>query len=440
VSVFRRAQYELMRGLVGPGLAKADRANSWWRRRNRKPRPTPLGPAPQTMKLLKEMSTAHYFSGRYADGAVPVAWVTSGAPIEVLRPLGYHLFYPENHGAICGAGHTSPELIATAEEAAYSQDLCSYARIDFGSLLSGSTPIGRIPRPDLLVTCTNICETVFYWYRELARHLDVPLVIVDTPQVYADQADPTHLAYVQDQLRNLADVAAKVAERKFDEDAFKHAVELAQQGCLLWRECLETNKARPAPWTAFDGFIHMIPIVTLRGSEQCNAYYRVLRDELRQRAADGIGGVVDERHRLLWDNLPVWFEMRGLARGLAENGFAMVAATYTNAWAETADLMDTTDPWLGLANSYSMVILNRGLAHRLKLIRDMVDEYDCDGVLFHSDRSCKPYSVGQLELRDRLAADGIRALVLDADHADPRAYTGAQAEARLDAFMETFGS
>ena len=437
MTIFRRAQFELAYRVAGPSLIQAQRASSWWRRRNRAPRESPLGKPPATTRLLKEVSMRHYFAGRYADGAVPVAWVTSGAPIEVLRPLGYYLVYPENHGAICGAGHTSPEYIEAAEEASYSQDLCSYARIDFGSLITGTTPLGRIPRPDLLVTCTNICQTVLYWYRELARRLDVPLVVVDTPQVYGE-TDPDHLAYVESQLRDLAQVAARVASKVFDEDLFTEAVLDAAEGCRLWGDCLATNRNRPAPWTAFDGFIHMIPIVTMRGTKQCLDYYRVLLKDLEQRNAAGIAGVKEERHRLLWDNLPMWFEMRGLSTLLAEQGYAMVAATYTNAWAVTATALSTDDPWAGMAEAYSTVILNRDLRHRLKLIRGMIEQYECDGVIFHSDRSCKPYSVGQLELRDRLAADGIRALVLDADHADPRAYSRGQGETRLRAFMEGF--
>ncbi len=439
MSVFRRAQYELMRGVVGPALAGLQDAQTAHKRRRRKPRPSPLGPPPETGRLLRKVSTSHYFSGRYADRAVPVAWVTSGAPIEILRPLGYYLVYPENHGAICGAGKISEEPIAVAEDAGFSQDLCSYARIDFGTLLSGKTPVGRIPPPDLLVCCTNICQTVLYWYRELARQLDVPLVLLDTPYVYG-QPEPAHIRYVTEQLRQYAETAARVAGKRFDEAVFTEAVVLARDGCVLWGECLATNRQRPAPWTAFDGFIHMIPIVTMRGTEACNAYYRVLRDELQRRGRDGIAGVVDERYRLLWDNLPVWFRMRDLSRLLADNGFAMVAATYTNAWAETATLMDTDDPWEGLATAYSMVILNRDLGHRLELIRNMAREYECDGVLFHSDRSCKPYSVGQLELREALADEGIRSLVLDADHADPRSYADGPAETRLRAFMETFES
>ena len=51
-----------------------------------------------------------------------------------------------------------------------------------------STPgirwLGRLPRPDLLACCTNICQTVLYWYRDLAARLRVPLVVIDTPFVY----------------------------------------------------------------------------------------------------------------------------------------------------------------------------------------------------------------------------------------------------------------
>jgi len=214
---------------------------------------------------------------------------------------------------------------------------------------------------------------------------------------------------------------------------------MARQSCLLWGDCLATNQARPAPWTAFDSFIHMVPIVAMRGTEACNEYYRTLLAELRRRVDRGIGGVKQERFRLLWDNLPLWNEMRPLSRLLAAEGFALVAATYTNAWAETATSLAAEDPWEGMALAYSSVILNRDLDHRLRLTRDMAQAYGCDGVVFHSNRSCKTYSVGQLELQRRLADEGYRALVLEADHADPRAYAAGQAETRLKAFMESFG-
>jgi benzoyl-CoA reductase/2-hydroxyglutaryl-CoA dehydratase subunit BcrC/BadD/HgdB len=63
-----------------------------------------------------------------------------------------------------------------------------------------------------------------------------------------------------------------------------------------------------------------------------------------------------------------------------------------------------------------------------------------DGAVLHSDRSCKPYSIGQVDLRERLASElGIRVLLLEADHSDPRAWAREQGENRLSAFMESFG-
>jgi len=59
--------------------------------------------------------------------------------------------------------------------------------------------------------------------------------------------------------------------------------------------------------------------------------------------------------------------------------------------------------------------------------------------VLHSDRSCKPYSIGQIDLRQRLARElGFGVLLLEADHGDPRAYSPEQAEGRFAAFMESF--
>jgi hypothetical protein len=54
-------------------------------------------------------------------------------------------------------------------------------------------------------------------------------------------------------------------------------------------------------------------------------------------------------------------------------------------------------------------------------------------------RSCKPYSIGQIDLKGRLASEeGVKGLLLEADHADPRSWSEAQAYNRLHAFMELF--
>ena len=437
--MLRRARYELAGRVVGPLLASFEGWQRQLRRAGRTPRATPFGPPLESARKLKELMTLHYFQGRYADGAVPVAWVTSGFPVEVLRPFGFHAVYPENHAALCGIQRLVQGLSEAVEAEGYARELCSYARTDLGCIATGRTPVGRLPRPDLLACCTNICQTVLYWYRVLAEHFRVPLVVIDTPYVYG-QARAHQLRYVEAQLGELVEVAERVSGRRAEPAALVEVTRLAKEGTRLWGECLATARQRPAPWTGFDGFFHMAPIVSLRGTEACNAYYRLLLDELQERVRRGVGGIRDERHRLLWDNLPIWFAARELATLLAGRGFNFVCTSYTNAWAEAGSGIDPADPIGSAARAYTHVILNEDLPHRLETLRRLARDYQVDGAVLHSDRSCKPYSIGQVDLKERLARElGIHVLLLEADHSDPRAWAAEPGENRLTAFMEGFG-
>ena len=56
-------------------------------------------------------------------------------------------------------------------------------------------------------------------------------------------------------------------------------------------------------------------------------------------------------------------------------------------------------------------------------------------------RSCKPYSIGQVDQRARLSGElGVPALLLEADHNDPRAFSEEQATTRIQAFLEMLGA
>ncbi len=399
----------------------------------------PFGPPLQITRKLREIMGFHYFEGRFSEGVKPVAWVTSGAPIEILRALDFFIFYPENHAAMCCVQRLVPELSAVVEEKGFSMDLCSYARCDMGSAISGKTPVGKVPKPDILIACTNICQTVLYWYRSLSEMLGVPLVVIDTPFVYGD-VPQHHLKYVKAQLERVADIAEDISGRTLELDRFSHVLRLSADASLLWGEALAASKHRPAPWTAFDQFVHMAPIVSLRGTYECYAYYAELVDELRDRIYQGISAVQTEKYRLLWDNLPVWFKLRDFSTILAEEGFNIVISTYTNAWYQSTAYLnsDEADPFEALTEAYIHIILNMDLNHKLELMENLMKDYSCDGVILHSDKSCKPYSIGQYDLKEKLLEKGFKAFVLEADHGDPRFYTDEQVKNRLQAFFEMF--
>ncbi len=216
------------------------------------------------------------------------------------------------------------------------------------------------------------------------------------------------------------EVAERVAGRSLSEKKLKEVTRKSKQATELWRRMIETGQQRPAPITAFDEFIHMAPIVEMRGEDFTVDYYRALLDELEDRSLRGVGALKHEKKRLLWDNLPIWSRVRWLAEILAERGVAMVSSTYTNAWGELSDLVDPERPLESAARVYLHPILNRGTGHKLAVMKRMVRSFSADGVILHSDRSCKPYSIGQIDQRDRLSKEaGVPALLLEADHNDP---------------------
>ena len=396
-----------------------------------------LGPPLRLAPRTKELVARHWLEGRYANPHRKVAWVTSGAPVELLKALGFYVVYPENHAAICGTARVAVSIASEAEARGYSRDLCSYARTDLGAAFSGKTPVGRLPRPDLLLACTNICQTVLFWYRVLAEHFGAPLLLIDTPFVYYDVAPPHAIDYVRRQLEDAVPLAERIAGRRLVDADLRRVARLSKQASELWMEVMQRNRHRPAPISAIDQFIQMAPIVEMRGDAVTVDFYADLLREVDERIRDGVAAVRLERHRLLWDNLPIWYRLRCLGETLGAQGVVLAASTYTNAWGELAPLIDPDQPLESAARTYLYPILNRSTGHKLKTMLAMAQDYALDGVILHSDRSCKPYSMGQMDQRDRLIREqGLPALLLEADHNDTRCFNEEQASSRLAAFLE----
>ena len=67
----------------------------------------------------------------------------------------------------------------------------------------------------------------------------------------------------------------------------------------------------------------------------------------------------------------------------------------------------------------------------------MIDKYEVDGLVMHSNRSCKPYSLGQYDIQKIIQQKrGIPTLLIEADMVDERSFSESQIETRIDAFME----
>jgi benzoyl-CoA reductase/2-hydroxyglutaryl-CoA dehydratase subunit BcrC/BadD/HgdB len=419
----------------------------------------------QSYALMKDLLGRYYSRAKTARlREEKVAWITSGAPVELLYASDVIPLYPEQHAAACATAGISESLCQEAEKRGYSIDTCSYVRTDLGSLESGESPVGGMPLPDFLVAANNICSTVIKWYEILERRFGVPLFIADLPFIHGD-IDDDSLQYVIAQFRSLEDMIGRMTGKRMDTNRMQQTFAHAIKASMLWKEVLGKATEKPSPITAFDTFILMAPIVVLRGTVEAVDFYEKVNNELEGLVLQGHEAVPGEKIRLLWDNLPVWHRMKGLSTWFRDRKVSIVAATYTSSWtlltenstggaaqeltardgsAEfperevPVDRSGEVDPVEALARAYLSPYINRGFAFRLSELRRLVDVFHCDGIIFHSNRSCKPYSLGQPLLKKLLAREGIPSLLIESDMNDPRVFTEGNVLTQIEAFLERF--
>lgn len=391
----------------------------------------------KAVKKMKEIMTFYYIDAKTAaENNKKVAWITSGGPVEPLIAMDIIPVYPENHGAMIGASKMGVDLCEKAEAMGYSSDLCSYARSDISCATVNGGPIGGLPKPDMLICGNNICGTVLKWYEIQARYFNVPLFIFDTPFCHTEYYEEMR-RYVRSQVDEYIEFLEITTGRKLDRDRMEEVGRLSVTGQRMWQAVLDTTVNKPAPMSAFDAFFHLALIVTLRGTQTAVDYYQELLDEMNERVKEGIGAVPNERYRLLWDNLPIWYRTKWLSEKFAAHDACLVADTYTSAWCGALRYIDENDFLNSMAEGYSRIYLNIGVDEMARSVCDMVDKYDVDGLVIHSNRSCKPYSLGQYDIQ-RIVEEqkGIPSLMIEADMCDERMFSESQIETRIEAFIE----
>jgi benzoyl-CoA reductase/2-hydroxyglutaryl-CoA dehydratase subunit BcrC/BadD/HgdB len=390
---------------------------------------------------LKELMAAHFTGVDRAarERSAPVAWCTSVGPVELLRALGYQVFFPENHGALLGATRMANETMARAHAVGYSPDICSYLTSDIGSYLSGKTPLARYgmsqaPRADLLLYSTNQCREVRDWFEFYGREWGVPVVGVTSFRDLGE-IEPHHVEAIVRQLEALVPTLEAVAGRKLEATRLEEAVARSRLCSDLWGECLRSSAARPAALTFFDATIHMAPAVILRGTQEACDYYRLLADELAGRVKAGVGGLARERYRVYWDGMPIWGKLRDLATLFAGLETSVVASTYCNSWVFEA--LDPRDPWRSMARASLELFIARSEAPKQRYLEAMVRQYAVDGVVFHDSKTCPNNSNTRFGLPQRLRKGlGLPVLSIDGDLNDLRCFSDDQARTNIEGFVE----
>jgi benzoyl-CoA reductase/2-hydroxyglutaryl-CoA dehydratase subunit BcrC/BadD/HgdB len=262
-----------------------------------------------------------------------------------------------------------------------------------------------------------------------------PVYLLDTPPIEGQQL-PHNQEYVRRGVERLIEFIGSKFNRALEDDRIAEVAELSSKATRLWIQALEACKTKPSPLNCADRFLTMAPVVSSRGTEHCVEFYESFVAEVEDRVEKGIGAIKDEKVRLLWDNIPPWHTLR-FFNILASRGVVFPADTYTHAWTGNMVGIDKSSILDQVVETYSKVYLNMGLDAKVDKMVQLIKDYDLDGFVMFSVRSCKRYSLGQLVSKEIVTErTGVPGVVIEGDMVDSRVYNAAQIETRVDALLE----
>ena len=400
----------------------------------------------------KRMIAEHYARLARAgeSGEKAVYTFVPGNLTELLRSFDLLPVLPEINALQSAMRGRSKEYIAIAEKAGHSEDVCTYVKCDLGMMKSGNVgPTGEpLPRPDLLLLSYTGCFTFMKWFEILRQEYDCPIAMLHVPYLAEGRITPAAREYVVRQLREVViPTLEEVSGRRYDEARLGEMLERSARAEEDLVAVLESAKHRPSPIDAYFGGVYYIgPIFTaFRGTEDAVQYYRELREEVEDRRASGLGPVTPdgeigrERFRLVVEGPPNWTSFHEFWRMFSGEGAVVVASTYTKVGGlyDLGFRHDPGRPLESLAEYCLGCYTNLALPSRVDLLTSYVNDYDADGLLVHSIKSCNSFSAGQLVmLREVERRTGKPAGFIESDLVDPRYFSAANVKNRLESYLQ----
>jgi len=135
----------------------------------------------------------------------------------------------------------------------------------------------------------------------------------------------------------------------------------------------------------------------------------------------------------MWDGIACWPYLGTTYNTLKKYGINLVTSTYPDSW----HIVYKTGDLDGMAKAYSANYVNRNLKFGVDNIAGLVEDYSLDGIIYHQNRSCKFMDFRQFEVRRQVEKrTGVPSVIFDGDQTDPRVFSEAQFEMRIQALAE----
>ena len=196
--------------------------------------PKPVDPNSAKYKLGKIAADAYVDAIEAKKRGEKVAWVSSNFPVEIPETMGIATVYPENQAAGIAARGAGTRMCEVAESEGYSNDICAYARVSLAYAKLKSCPEQDVAMPDVLLCCSNICSCMIKWYENLARELNIPMILLDIPFNPDYEVSDAEVAYVTGQFWDAVKQLEEITGKKWSDEKFKEVTGFSCRSSRAW--------------------------------------------------------------------------------------------------------------------------------------------------------------------------------------------------------------
>jgi len=358
--------------------------------------------------------------------------------------------YPEINSLQHALRKHSGPFVMEAERSGHSEDVCTYVKSDIGMMRKGNKgPTGQsIPEPDILLLSYTGCFTFMKWFELLRHEYKCETAMLHVPYQGDGEITDNMRNYVVKQLEDeVIPKLERVSGVKFDIDRLREYLRESAKAeeDLVW--VLQSAKNKPSPIDAYFGGIYYVgPIFSaFRGTQEAAEFYRVLRQEIAGRLEAGKGPVTpdgdmgEEKYRLVTEGPPNYTHMREFWKMFYDEGAVVVASSYTKVGGvyDFGFRHDPDHPLESLAEYCMRCYTNHNLPQRVKMLETYVNDYQADGLLINSIKSCNSFAAGELlMMREVEKRTGKPGAFIETDLVDPRYFSASNVKNRLESYFQ----
>ncbi len=220
---------------------------------------------------------------------------------RLLWAMGFHTVFLETFADRLKSPETE-RYFDLVRRKGYPADACD--RTQLGAALAIS---GDLPRPSLVATHQNECDSIFQEALWAGRFYKVPTFAMDIPLDDSWEA----VQYVTEQIKEMISFAEKeVPGIKYDEQKLIDQQQKEEICSGIMVEIRDLARVSPCPVSGRDAL--RMPSVDLFQEPKLVDYLEALRDELRDRVEQKKGAVEEERMRVYWlTSAPFYYDAFG---------------------------------------------------------------------------------------------------------------------------------